>query len=338
MREPPRPQREPLVPPGQVEHLVRDMTATFAADVTLDAAQARLAQHNQWLPIDGDPSAPLGQLVESNSTGPLRLGYGAWRDLLLGCQFTNGNGELITAGGRTVKNVAGYDLTKFMAGQHGVFGRVVTITVRTYRKPESALLATFAPDVKRLSALLTTRARPQWGVLTADALLCGYLSDARTASFYEAELPRHRPLRVERRAVEDDVRHRQEMWPAPRGLGVPPEQSPPQRPARGPNAQATLRFRASVPPASAPRFIGASRLTGWAADAAFGVVVGSCEASAQREVERAAHEAGGSILFFDPSGTPLQLTSDPKLQQLLDRLKIAFDAQGALEPIPVRML
>ena len=77
---------------------------------------------------------------EQNSTGPLRLGYGAWRDLLLGVQFTNGRGELITAGGRTVKNVAGYDLTKFMVGSHGVFGRLVTITTRTYRRPDRALV------------------------------------------------------------------------------------------------------------------------------------------------------------------------------------------------------
>src|SRR5688572_334551 len=242
MRIPPRPQREPLIPPGGVEHHVRDMTATFAADVTLAHAQEQLAQHGQWLPIDGEPSAPLGRLVESNSTGPLRLGYGAWRDLLLGCQFTNGHGELITAGGRTVKNVAGYDLTKFMVGQHGIFGRVVTITVRTYRKPAAALLATFEPHVRHLSALLTTSARPQWSVLTADALLCGYLGDARTVSFYETELTRHRPVRIERRSVEDDVRLRQGIWPNPRGVGVPPTHSPPQRRGHRRDAHATFAF------------------------------------------------------------------------------------------------
>src|SRR5688572_11219678 len=170
-----RPDNAPLVPPGGIECHERDMTVTVSADVALSALQRRLGEMAQWLPVDGDPQATVGRLVEGNSTGPLRLGYGAWRDLLLGCQFHNGLGELITAGGRTVKNVAGYDLTKFMVGQHGVFGRVVTITVRTYRKPEAALLATFAPDVRRLNALLTTPARPQWSVLTSDALLCGYL-------------------------------------------------------------------------------------------------------------------------------------------------------------------
>src|SRR5215212_8366616 len=138
-----RPQRPPIVSPGDMELHERDMTATFSADVTLAAAQERLAAIGQWLPVDGDASWTLGRLVEINSTGPLRLGYGAWRDLLLGCQFLNGAGELITAGGRTVKNVAGYDLTKFMVGQGGVFGRLVTLTTRTYRRPTVALLARF---------------------------------------------------------------------------------------------------------------------------------------------------------------------------------------------------
>ena len=57
---------------------------------------------------------------------------------MLGCQFRIATGERITAGGRTMKNVAGYDLTKFMVGQGGVFGQVETIVTRTYRRPSGA--------------------------------------------------------------------------------------------------------------------------------------------------------------------------------------------------------
>src|SRR5688500_11232779 len=70
-----RPPREPLVPPGGHELLARDMTAVFSADCTLQFAQDKLAELNQWLPVDGDPDATLGSLIESNSTGPLRLGF-----------------------------------------------------------------------------------------------------------------------------------------------------------------------------------------------------------------------------------------------------------------------
>src|SRR5688572_5212393 len=174
---PQRPPHTPLVPPGGIDAHARDMTATVSADVTLEGVQQRLGELEQWLPIDGDASRTIGELVGRNSTGPLRLGYGAWRDLLLGAQFTNGRGELITAGGRTVKNVAGYDLTKFVVGQNGMFGRLVTVTTRTYRTPAGAIHARFGPDVRLLLSVIPTAKRPQWAILNRDALWLGYLGD-----------------------------------------------------------------------------------------------------------------------------------------------------------------
>src|SRR3954447_10138069 len=222
-----RPDRAPLVRPGEMDLQARDMTATFSADVTLAEAQRRLAELGQWLPVDGDESWTLGRLVETNSTGPLRLGYGAWRDLLLGCQFLNGRGELITAGGRTVKNVAGYDLTKFMVGQGGVFGRIVTITTRTYRRPAGAIVARFPADVWVVNRLLPTPCRPQWVGLTRDATWCGYLGDERTLAYYRGALAAHGPAEIVERSLADDVRHRAELWRT---------------------AGAEGSFRASVPP------------------------------------------------------------------------------------------
>ena len=181
--------REPLVSPGQIELHADDMTATFAGDAVLAVAQSRLNEVGQWLAIDGDPSSSLGDLILFNSTGPLRLGYGGWRDLLLGVQFTNGRGELISAGGRTVKNVAGYDLTKFIVGSAGMFGEIVTATVRTYRRPEAALRATYDADVHMIGRLMSTALRPQWAMLTSEQLFCGYLGDRRTIDHYRSLLP-----------------------------------------------------------------------------------------------------------------------------------------------------
>src|SRR5688500_3540439 len=151
-----RPDRQSLVAPGAIDHHLGDMTATIAADVTLRRVQETIAAAGQWLPIDGNAELTVGELVETNSTGPLRLGYGAWRDLLLGAQFRNGSGDLVTAGRRTVKNVAGYDLTKFMVGQRGVFGKLVTITTRLYKRPAGAILATFEPNPRLIGRLLPT--------------------------------------------------------------------------------------------------------------------------------------------------------------------------------------
>src|ERR1700744_2733726 len=148
--------REPLVQPGGIDCHVADLTAKVAADLPLAAAQDALKEFDQWIPIDGDPDLPIGRLVEENSSGPLRLGYGAGRDLPLGGQSITRDGQLITAGGRTMKNVAGYDLAKFMIGQRGIFGSLVNVTVRTYKRPAAALVAEFEPSDSWIGEILTT--------------------------------------------------------------------------------------------------------------------------------------------------------------------------------------
>lgn len=301
-----RPPRQPLVPPGGFELLARDMTATFSADCTLGFAQEQLANAGQWLPIDGDANETLGLLIDRNSTGPLRIGFGAWRDLLLGAQFTNGRGELISAGGRTVKNVAGYDLTKFLVGSFGVFGQVVTLTTRTYRKPDGALLVRHSPDAKNLVAMIPTPLRPQWSVLTRNELLCGYLSDETTLAWYEANVG----AKVARRTLQDDITHRAELW------NVSSNQAP---------------FRASVPPAQITAFT--SRLKGdWVADPAFGIVLGNApDANLIREL---AASLGGSVRFVDIDS--LDVSTNPAERQIIERLKQAFDPENRLRPLPWR--
>jgi FAD/FMN-containing dehydrogenase len=317
-----RPPHQLLVPPGGAQLHARDMTATFAADLTLAQTQSKLAQLNQWVPIDGDPALSLAQLVEQNSTGPLRLGYGAWRDLLLGVQFTNGGGELITAGGRTVKNVAGYDLTKFMVGQHGIFGRIVMITTRTYRRPDGALIARHSPDPARVATLIPTPLRPQWALLTPDALLCGYLGDDTTLAWYESNVKVTEPLEVNRRSLEEDVDHRMQLWSARRA--------------------GTSHFRASVPPARLRDFTSQLNGKSWVADPAFGIVVGELASPEQRaNIRDAARSVNGSVQFRgrpeetdDDSVTTPEFSTNPAERRIIERLKRAFDPDNRLAPLP----
>jgi FAD/FMN-containing dehydrogenase len=310
-----RADREPLVQPGQIEHHVADLSATFAADVTLAQAQAKLRENNQWLPIDGAPNATLGSLVEQNSTGPLRLGFGAWRDLLLGAQFRNGAGELITAGGRTVKNVAGYDLTKFMVGQYGIFGKIITLTTRAYCAPDFAMIATFDPDVKTVNRLLVTPCRPMWAILTADALRCGYFGDSAAMEFYAKHLPQQGAKgEFVRCSIDREIETRDNLWRS---------------------ESDGHSFRASVPPSKIDQFIRASSPKSWRADAAFGVVIGACDASARDSLHKAASSAGGSVITFDPTGRPQNLSITTNVANLLHRLKNSFDPNGKLNPLPL---
>jgi FAD/FMN-containing dehydrogenase len=319
-----RPQRGPLVSPGDAEVHARDMTATFSAEMTLREAQRRLAEAGQWLPIDGPADEPLGKLVEFNSTGPLRLGYGAWRDLLLGVQFNNGRGELVTAGGRTVKNVAGYDLTKFMVGQRGIFGRIVTLTTRTYRRPASALLARFEPDVTLPGKLLPSDLRPQWIVMTSDALYCGYLADATTVDWYYTNVDAMGPIQALRRSPDLDIEHRAELW----AMSVAPS-----------------AFRASVPPVKVLEFAGeiesaaAGRAVRWSADAAFGVVLGELDDDVTLErVRAAALRLGGTVTACGDASAPLDApavaSTNTAERQIIEQLKSAFDPDGNLAPLP----
>jgi hypothetical protein len=291
--------RQLLVPPGGVEVFDRDMTVTAAGDVPLAAVQQRLADFGQWLPIDGDPAQPVGRLVEINSTGPLRLGYGAWRDLLLGCQFRNGRGELVTAGGRTVKNVAGYDLTKFMVGQQGIFGQIVTITARTYRRPAGALLVEREPDVRLVSELLTTPLRPQWPILTPERLLLGYLGDEAALDCWSSRVA------GERRSLERDVEDRLKLFSRTYGHGV--------------------TFRASVPPARLREFTRKAKFD-FAADAVFGIVRGWCHETSLPALRQAASAFGGSLWRETGESLDEIASQNPPQLQLLLRLRQAFSA------------
>jgi hypothetical protein len=288
------------------------MTATFAADVTLADAQRRLSAIGQWLPIDGPGHFTLGSLVEHDSTGPLRLGYGAWRDLLLGVQFTNGDGGLITAGGMTVKNVAGYDLTKFMVGQRGVFGTLVTLTTRTYRLPARAILARFSPNDATLPRLIPSALRPHWTIRTRDDLLCGYPGDDVTLNWYATNLPQVSPLELNRRTFEEDVAHRASLW---RFVGPG-------------------TFRASLPPSRIAAAL-ADLSDEFSADPAFGIVTG--QASAEADVARLrdwSTRHGGTIRFTGVSSPNFDISVSPAEHRILSRLKEVFDPQGRLAPLP----
>lgn len=310
-----RPPRQPLVEQGQCELHVTDHTATFAVDLTLSQVQERLAPHRQWLPIDGGQDETLEALIDRNSTGPLRLGYGAWRDLLLGVQFRNGRGELITAGGRVVKNVAGYDLTRFMAGQQGVFGKLVTVTTRTYRTPEAALVARLSPDVQPLNRLMTSACKPQWAILVQDDLMCGYVADERTIQLIESALATVQPRRIERHSHEQDIQLRARLWSHKPGQA---------------------RFRAAVPPSRIRPFVDSARLADWVADPAFGIVL--CGSTFDRfdSVRAAALDCGGTCAGVDESGRPIAFGTDPVTRRLLEQLKRAFDPDGQLAPLPLK--
>ncbi len=118
-----------------VDHAVDDMTVTVEGGMKLADLQALLAEKGQFLPIDPrfvGQGATIGGVIATADTGSLRHRYGGVRDALLGVTFARSDGELVQAGGRVVKNVAGYDLMKLMTGSYGTLGVMTQVTLRTY--------------------------------------------------------------------------------------------------------------------------------------------------------------------------------------------------------------
>jgi glycolate oxidase FAD binding subunit len=122
---------------GVVSYVPGDLTLTVRAGTPLSEIERITREHNQWLPLDpyGSPDGTIGATIATASAGPLSSGFGLPRDLLLGLEFVNGRGDVVRGGGKVVKNVAGFDLSRLMTGSWGTLGVITEVTLRLYALP-----------------------------------------------------------------------------------------------------------------------------------------------------------------------------------------------------------
>jgi glycolate oxidase FAD binding subunit len=127
-----------------IEHAWGDMTVAVEAGCTIDKLQSVVREHGQQL--GADPMQPehatVGGVLATAESGTLRIRYGAIRDLVLGVEIALPDGSVIKAGGKVVKNVAGYDLTKLAIGSLGTLGVITRAVFRLHPVPVAT--ATFA--------------------------------------------------------------------------------------------------------------------------------------------------------------------------------------------------
>jgi glycolate oxidase FAD binding subunit len=145
-----------------VEHNAGDMTAIVQAGVPLERAQKQFAAAGQMLALDPPGGgATVGGVVATGDSGPLRHRYGAPRDLVLGVTVALASGEVVRAGGKVIKNVAGYDLSKLFAGSFGTLGLIAEVAVRLHPLPAAtatAIVASRDPDALAAAAASLTHA------------------------------------------------------------------------------------------------------------------------------------------------------------------------------------
>jgi glycolate oxidase FAD binding subunit len=130
-----------------LEHAAGDLVVTAQAGVPLARLQKTLGPAGQWLALDPhEPRATLGGVVAANASGPRRLRYGTVRDLIIGITVVLADGTVARAGGKVVKNVAGYDLAKLFCGSFGTLGLVAEVIFRLHPVPAAAAVVTFRAE------------------------------------------------------------------------------------------------------------------------------------------------------------------------------------------------
>jgi glycolate oxidase FAD binding subunit len=126
-----------------IDYPVSDLTITVEAGIAIKTLRDMLTQQGQMLPLDVPftETATLGGTLAANLNGPRRLGYGAWRDIVIGLEFVTADGKVAKAGGKVVKNVAGYDIPKLHIGAFGTLGVITEISLKVFPLPPAS--ATF---------------------------------------------------------------------------------------------------------------------------------------------------------------------------------------------------
>jgi glycolate oxidase FAD binding subunit len=129
-----------------LEHEAGDLTCTVEAGIRLSVLGARLAGSDQRLSLDppGDPT--VGACLAARLSGPLSHRYGTPRDLVLGVTLVLGDGTVSSAGGKVVKNVAGYDLGKLVCGSEGRLALIARVSLRLHPLPVATATLVVATD------------------------------------------------------------------------------------------------------------------------------------------------------------------------------------------------
>jgi glycolate oxidase FAD binding subunit len=145
-----------------LEHEAGDLTCTVEAGIRFSELNAELRRHGQRLSLDppGDPT--IGALLALNLSGPLRHRFGAARDVVLGVTLVLADGTIASAGGKVVKNVAGYDLARLACGSHGRLALIARASFRLHPLPKAAqtlVLETDQPS-SAVAAILRSQLQP----------------------------------------------------------------------------------------------------------------------------------------------------------------------------------
>lgn len=341
-----------------LEHAVGDFTVTVEAGMPLRDLQAALAEQGQWLALDwpwgsgadGQGSGSIGGLVARGMAAGLRQRYLGVRDQVIGLALLRADGTAARAGGKVVKNVAGYDLVRLFTGSWGSLGLITELSLRTYPQPQRRrglwlqgglaelerlrqrlLVAPLAPElIDWWSAPLAQAAgqAPQPGLLVSLASVSAAAIEAQlTEITSEAEAAGLKPQRLDSERLE--AFRAVALGP---GLGVDPGPTP----ASNQGQQWLLRL--GVLPSQGAALLGNPALAGVASWLEGGSGLGLAWAPAHQlpayrveQLRRRCQELGGALTVLDqPAGADLPAWEDAPSRPLIEAVKRQFDPSQQL--------
>ncbi|MFZ9947599.1 MAG: FAD-binding oxidoreductase, partial [Vulcanococcus sp.] len=319
-----------------VEHCAGDFTVTVQAGLPLQTLQAELAASGQWLALDwpwgsgadGANSGTVGGLIARGLAGGLRQRYLGVRDQLIGLELLRADGTAAKAGGKVVKNVAGYDLMRLFCGSWGSLGLITALTLRTYPLPRhrSGLLirgplAALEQLRRRCLAAPLMPQRLDWwsaGLLSSEqpALLLALASVSQAA--ITDQLGQHRSAAADLGLHTDGLTGDQLQ----------------ELESQGRQGDSDWLLQLGVPPAQATALLADSALAGVACNLAAGAGVGLAWAKADAlpshrvlQLRQRCQALGGqlSVLQQPSTGTPLTCWEASPASTMIEAVKRHFD-------------
>jgi glycolate oxidase FAD binding subunit len=228
-------------PAGIVSYAADEMTVCCGAGTPVDELQAELAASGQFVALPS--GGTVGGALAVGRADVWRLGHGPVRDALLQARVVSAGGEVVKAGGPTVKNVSGYDLCRLLVGSLGTLAFIGEVILRTRPRPAIARWFAGAADPFALHAILYRPASVLWDGSTTWVCLEGHPRDvdeqAALAGLVEVSGPPELPAGGRRSLAPSALRGLNGVFVAEVGVGVVHTEVP--SPARAPD-QARLEL------------------------------------------------------------------------------------------------
>ena len=328
---------------GILEHNPGDFTVTVAAGTPLVVLQQELAHHRQWLPVDwpwgsgpaGEGSGSVGGLVARGLSGGLRQRYLGLRDQLIGIELLRADGTRARAGGKVVKNVAGYDLMRLLTGSWGSLALITAVTLRTQPVPPQRRGLWLSGPAPQLAAMA------RW---LLDSSLSPERIDWQQDAAEGLQGPSSRPepgLLISLASISTQTLAEQIACIRERAPELQVEELDAEALGRvGPGNETNHAWllRLGVQPALLPALLQERALTGlpwcFAAGSGLGLAWATADQLAGHQVEalrRRCAELGGYLtVLLQPAGSAIPAWLDAPSRPLIEAIKRQFDPKQQL--------